>query len=84
MCRQRSRPVAVLSIELMTRFGFAGGSSADHDAALCGISGVIARIAESSLKDSSFDAALSKIREAIVAVRGLYFSRAGAVAAPID
>ena len=51
----------------MTRFGFAGGSSADHDAALCGISGVIARIAESSLKDSSFDAALSKIREAIAA-----------------
>ena len=49
----------------MTRFGFAGGSSALHYAALCGTSGVIARV-ESSLKDSSFEAALSKMREAIV------------------
>ena len=55
----------------MTRFGLDGGSSALHDAALSGISGVLARVAESSLKDSYFDAALSKIREAIIAVRGL-------------
>jgi len=46
-----------------------------------GISGVIARVAESSLKDSSLLAALSKIREAML------FSSCrpgGAIAAPID
>ena len=55
------------SAVLMTRFGFAGGSSALHDAAFVEFSGVMARVAESSLNDSYFDAALSKILRAMAA-----------------